>query len=72
MTAPMSGTVMRIVATPGAKLERGAAILVIESMKMEHLVRAPRAGLLKSIGCMVGDFVDQGVELAEFDAEAEQ
>ncbi|MFZ1989293.1 MAG: biotin carboxylase N-terminal domain-containing protein [Alphaproteobacteria bacterium] len=71
LTAPMSGTVTRLVASPGEKLERGAAILVIESMKMEHLVRAPRAGLLKSIGCMAGDFVQQGVELAEFEAEAE-
>jgi 3-methylcrotonyl-CoA carboxylase alpha subunit len=67
LSAPMSGTVTRLVAKPGAELARGAAILVIESMKMEHMVRAPSQGTLKSLACKVGDFVQQGAELADFE-----
>ena len=69
LIAPMSGTVARLIATPDTRLDRGAAVLVIESMKMEHLVRAPSSGLLKSIACKAGDFVQQGAELADFEAD---
>ena len=66
LLAPMSGTVMRIVADPGSVIERGASILMIESMKMEHTMRAPSRGTLTSLACKVGDFVQQGAELGEF------
>ena len=66
LAAPMSGTVLRLVAEPGTVIERGASILVIESMKMEHTMRAPSRGTLKSLACKVGDFVQQGAELGEF------
>ena len=49
----------------GARLEKGAAILTLEVMKMEQTLRAPFAGILKAIKCKVGDIVQEGVELAE-------
>jgi 3-methylcrotonyl-CoA carboxylase alpha subunit len=63
--APLPGTVVALLAQEGAKLEKGAAILMLEVMKMEQTLRAPFAGVLKLIKCRVGDIVQEGVELAE-------
>jgi 3-methylcrotonyl-CoA carboxylase alpha subunit len=68
IVAPLPGTVVALLAEEGAMLERGAAILTLEVMKMEQTLRAPFAGVLKSIKCKVGDIVQEGVELAEIEA----
>jgi 3-methylcrotonyl-CoA carboxylase alpha subunit len=65
IVAPLPGTVVALLAQEGAKLEKGAAILTLEVMKMEQTLRAPFAGVLKLIKCRVGDIVQEGVELAE-------
>jgi 3-methylcrotonyl-CoA carboxylase alpha subunit len=67
IVAPMPGTVIRILAEPGADLPRGAPLLVLEAMKMEHTLRAPGHGRLKALKCAVGDFVQEGTELADFE-----
>jgi Biotin-requiring enzyme len=41
----MPGTVTRILAEPGVGLQRGAPLLVLEAMKMEHTLRAPASKL---------------------------
>ncbi|PIT05009.1 3-methylcrotonyl-CoA carboxylase [Bradyrhizobium nitroreducens] len=64
IAAPLPGTVVAVLAEEGAKLEKGAPILTLEVMKMEQTLRAPYAGVLKSIKCKVGDIVQEGVELA--------
>jgi 3-methylcrotonyl-CoA carboxylase alpha subunit len=71
IVAPMPGTVTRILAEPGAVLPRGAPLLVLEAMKMEHTLRAPGDGRLKALRCAVGDFVQEGAELADFEPAAE-
>jgi 3-methylcrotonyl-CoA carboxylase alpha subunit len=65
IVAPLPGTVVALLAEVGARLEKGAPILTLEVMKMEQTLRAPFAGVLKSIKCKVGDIVGEGVELAE-------
>ncbi len=65
IVAPLPGTVVALLAEEGARLEKGAAILTLEVMKMEQTLRAPFAGVLKRIRCKVGDIVQEGVELAE-------
>jgi 3-methylcrotonyl-CoA carboxylase alpha subunit len=67
IVAPLPGTVVAVLAEQGARLEKGAAILTLEVMKMEHTLRAPFAGVLKSLRCKVGDIVGEGVELAEIE-----
>ena len=67
IVAPMPGTVTRILAQPGTDLPRGAPLLVLEAMKMEHTLRAPADGHLTALKCAVGDFVQEGTELAEFE-----
>ncbi|MDB5503952.1 MAG: Carbamoyl-phosphate synthase chain, ATP-binding protein [Tardiphaga sp.] len=64
IVAPLPGTVVALLAEEGATLEKGAAILTLEVMKMEQTLRAPFAGVLTSIRCKVGDIVQEGVELA--------
>ena len=70
IVAPLPGTVVALLAEEGATLEKGAAILTLEVMKMEQTLRAPFAGVLKAIKCKVGDIVGEGVELAEVEPAA--
>ena len=70
IVAPLPGTVVALLAEEGAMLEKGAAILTLEVMKMEQTLRAPYAGVLKKIKCKVGDIVGEGVELAEVEPAA--
>ncbi|WP_027578283.1 acetyl-CoA carboxylase biotin carboxylase subunit [Bradyrhizobium sp. Ai1a-2] len=70
IVAPLPGTVVALLAEEGAILEKGAAILTLEVMKMEQTLRAPYAGVLKKLKCKVGDIVGEGVELAEVEPTA--
>src|SRR6516162_5078336 len=70
IVAPMPGTVTRILAEPGVGLQRGAPLIVLEAMKMEHTLRAPADGRLRALKCAVGDFVQEGTELADFEPVA--
>ncbi|MFL6836901.1 MAG: acetyl/propionyl/methylcrotonyl-CoA carboxylase subunit alpha [Bradyrhizobium sp.] len=70
IVAPLPGTVVALLAQEGATLEKGAAILTLEVMKMEQTLRAPYAGVLKKLKCKVGDIVGEGVELAEIEPAA--
>ncbi|WP_420130992.1 acetyl/propionyl/methylcrotonyl-CoA carboxylase subunit alpha [Rhodopseudomonas sp.] len=70
IVAPLPGTVVALLAEEGATLEKGAAILTLEVMKMEQTLRAPFAGVLKQIKCKVGDVVGEGTELAEIEPSA--
>jgi acetyl/propionyl-CoA carboxylase alpha subunit len=67
--APMPGRVRRLVAAEGAAVARGEVLLVLEAMKMEHAIRAPRDGILERFRVREGDLVEAGMELAEL-AEA--
>ncbi|HEY0329146.1 MAG TPA: acetyl/propionyl/methylcrotonyl-CoA carboxylase subunit alpha [Rhodopseudomonas sp.] len=70
IVAPLPGTVVALLAQEGASLEKGAAILTLEVMKMEQTLRAPFAGVLTHLKCKVGDIVQEGVELAEIEPSA--
>jgi 3-methylcrotonyl-CoA carboxylase alpha subunit len=70
IVAPLPGTVVAVLAEQGATLEKGAAILTLEVMKMEQTLRAPFAGVLKRLKCKLGDIVQEGVELAEIEPSA--
>ena len=65
LEAPMPGRVRRLVAAEGARVCRGDILLVLEAMKMEHSIRAPRDGVLERFHVAEGDLVDAGVDLAE-------
>jgi 3-methylcrotonyl-CoA carboxylase alpha subunit len=68
--APLPGTVVALLAQEGAKVDKGAAIVIFEVMKMEQTLRAPYAGVVKKLKCRVGDVVGEGFELAEIEPAA--
>jgi len=68
LTAPMPGKVIALLAKPGDKLDKGAPLLILEAMKMEHTITAPAAGTVKAFRFGVGDQVTDGAELVEFEA----
>ncbi len=61
--APMQGTVLSINARPGP-IARGAPLAVLDSMKMQHTIRAERGGVLERIAAQPGDTVLEGDLLA--------
>jgi biotin carboxyl carrier protein len=66
----MPGRVVKLLAAPGDAVKAGDALLVLESMKTETTVRAPRAGRLAALNCAVGDYVADGKVLANIEATA--
>jgi 3-methylcrotonyl-CoA carboxylase alpha subunit len=69
LTAPMPGKVIALIAPVGARVEKGAPLLILEAMKMEHTIAAPAAGLVKAFLFSVGEQVSDGAELVEFEVE---
>jgi 3-methylcrotonyl-CoA carboxylase alpha subunit len=68
LVSPMPGRVRKTLVRPGDTVARGQVLLVLEAMKMEHSIRAPRDGVLKSLFVKEGDLVESGVELAEIES----
>jgi 3-methylcrotonyl-CoA carboxylase alpha subunit len=68
LTAPMPGKIVALPTPVGALVEKGAALLVMEAMKMEHTLRAPEKGTVRAYLCEVGEQVDEGVALVDFDS----
>ena len=67
MAAPMPATVVKLLVAAGATVAEGDTLIVLEAMKMELPIRAPRAGVVKSIHCAEGDLVQPGVNLLELE-----
>ncbi|AMR67180.1 acetyl/propionyl/methylcrotonyl-CoA carboxylase subunit alpha [Aquipseudomonas alcaligenes] len=67
LTAPMNGSIVRVLVEPGQAVEAGAALVVLEAMKMEHSIRAPHAGTVKALYCGEGDMVSEGAALVELE-----
>ena len=67
LAAPMPGKVIALIAQPGAEVEQGAPLLILEAMKMEHTIAAPAKGRVKAFRFGVGDPVAEGAELVDFE-----
>lgn len=61
--SPISGVVLRYLAQVGECVVAGQPILVLEAMKMENIIRAPREGCVQSISFASGDTVRRNEEL---------
>ena len=67
LTAPMPGRIRRTLVSPGDEVERGQVVIVLEAMKMEHAIRAPRDGTVTRLEHAEGDLVEAGAVLAEIE-----
>ena len=70
LAAPMPATVVRIPVTVGARVARGATLVLLEAMKMELPLRAPQDAVVVAIHCREGELVQPNVALVELDAAA--
>jgi 3-methylcrotonyl-CoA carboxylase alpha subunit len=69
VTAPMPGRVVQVAAA-GTTVARGDVLVVLEAMKVQMRLPAPRGGVIASVLCAVGDLVQDGAELVTFADDA--
>ena len=60
LTAPIPGTVVKVVAMVGKVVQRGDELLTIEAMKMFNVIRSPWAGTITAVHVLAGKHVNQG------------
>ena len=66
VSAPVPGKIVAIKVSAGVEVEEGAAVLVIESMKMEFEVKSQRQGRIESVDVTVGEQVSAGQTVARW------
>ena len=69
ISAPMPGVVQAVFTKPGVKVAKDDALLVLEAMKMEYTLTAPRNGVVAEVLAAVGDQVTDGKLLLALEPE---
>ncbi len=64
VAAPLQGTVVSVAVNVGDEVRKGRALLVMEAMKMEHVIRAPCSGVLRELNVVPGEAIYEGYALA--------
>jgi 3-methylcrotonyl-CoA carboxylase alpha subunit len=67
LSAPMPATVAKVLVQSGARVSRGDTLLMLEAMKMELPIRAPRDGVITAVHCQQGELVQPGTPLLELE-----
>lgn len=70
--APMPGVLEKVLVKPGDKVKKGDNLAVLIAMKMEHILKAPKDAVVKSIGGAVGANVAKGAAVITFEEEEEK
>jgi biotin carboxyl carrier protein len=60
VTSPMPGTVVAVLVREGQVVKTGEGLAILEAMKMENEIRAPRDGVVREVGVEPGESVAQG------------
>ncbi len=63
LRAPMPSLVVEVRVAVGERVEKGQAVVVLESMKTETVLRASVDGIVKAVGCVKNEMVEEGKEL---------
>jgi 3-methylcrotonyl-CoA carboxylase alpha subunit len=69
LAAPMPGRIIAHLVAAGTTVSKGAPLLIMEAMKMEHTICAPANGTLRGYHAAVGQQVKEGSELIDFEAK---
>lgn len=69
LRAPMPGKVLEILVKEGQTVEEGEAMLVLEAMKMENVIKAVSSGKVSEVPASVGKAVEKGALLVGFEAD---
>jgi biotin carboxyl carrier protein len=64
IAASMAGKVVRVLVAQGDQVESGQGLLVVEAMKMQNEIRAPKAGTVERLSAKQGQSVSPGEILA--------
>jgi 3-methylcrotonyl-CoA carboxylase alpha subunit len=67
LVARLPGVVVQVAVAVGDEVTAGQLLLVIEAMKMEHAITAPRAGTVRTLHCAIGERVEEGRTLVELE-----
>ena len=62
----MPGRIVSLHTEPGAEVGKGDVLLVLEAMKVQMRLAAPRDGTVASVRVQAGELVEDGVELVTF------
>jgi acetyl/propionyl-CoA carboxylase alpha subunit/acetyl-CoA carboxylase carboxyltransferase component len=65
--APIQGTIVTVYVAAGQTVVRGAPLLVLEAMKMEHVIDSPAGGIVRSVSVAPGDTIHEGHPLVAID-----
>ena len=65
--SPMPGKILQVMVSPGAEVGEGDSLLVLEAMKMENVIRAPRAGIIEEVQARVGEAVEKAAVLVTYE-----
>ena len=65
----MSGKVVKVNVKANDKVIKGQALIIMEAMKMEHVIKAPVDGIVTKVFYQTGDFVEGGKLLCQVDVE---
>jgi 3-methylcrotonyl-CoA carboxylase alpha subunit len=67
--APMPGKVVKVLVEEGTSVTAGTPLMVLEAMKMEHVMEAPSDGVVAKVMAGTGDYCDDGATLVTFESE---
>ncbi|XP_037946188.1 methylcrotonoyl-CoA carboxylase subunit alpha, mitochondrial [Teleopsis dalmanni] len=67
LIAPMPGVLEKILVKPGDHVKIGDNLAVLTAMKMEHVLKAPKNAIIKSISALKGENIAKGVVIISFE-----
>jgi 3-methylcrotonyl-CoA carboxylase alpha subunit len=71
LTAPLPATVVAVHVRDGQRVSRGESLMVLEAMKMEHVIAAPDDCHVAKVNYAAGEQVEEGAELIVIDLEGQ-
>ncbi|KAM7364346.1 methylcrotonoyl-CoA carboxylase 1 [Cochliomyia hominivorax] len=72
VTAPMPGVLEKVLVKPGDQVKKGDNLAVLIAMKMEHILKAPKDAVVKSIGGATGSNLAKGAAVITFEEDEEE